>query len=175
MTLAPQDSVFLPAIARGAIEARLNGQTFDASILEESRHKSQGVFVTIHTLDGELRGCIGHISPVCELLSSEIEQCAIAAAFDDPRFPPLEPAELSKISIEVSLLSSLAEVTDTKELDCKKYGVVVSSGYRRGLLLPDIDGVDSVEMQIDIARRKARISNGEKITIHRFTVEKVKE
>lgn len=175
MTLSAQYSKYLPALAREVIEAKLTGQIFSPSIPDHFCQESRGVFVTIHNLNGELRGCMGHISPVCDLLTAELEECALAAAFEDPRFPPLEPEELGNICIEVSLLGELEEVTDIRELDCKKYGVVVSSGYRRGLLLPDIDGVETVEMQLDIARRKARIIDSEKIQIQRFLVEKVKE
>jgi AmmeMemoRadiSam system protein A len=175
MTLSALHSKYLTTLARNAIEAKLNGQIFSPSIPENFCQESRGVFVTIHNIDGDLRGCMGHISPTCDLLTAELEECALAAAFDDPRFPPLEKEELSKICIEVSLLGDLEDVTDIRELDCKKYGVVVSSGYRRGLLLPDIQGVETVEMQLDIARRKARIIDTEKVKIQRFLVEKVKE
>jgi AmmeMemoRadiSam system protein A len=165
----------LPKIARETISASIKNTSYSGPTLLPEHDNAQGVFVTIHTLQGELRGCIGHIAAMCKSLTEEIQQCAVAAAFEDPRFPPLGAAELDSVRIEISLLSPLERVASTQDLDCKKYGVVVSSGFRRGLLLPDLEGVNSVASQLDIACRKAGISPKESIEIHRFTVEKVQE
>jgi AmmeMemoRadiSam system protein A len=165
----------LPKIARETISAAIKKTSYSGPKLLPEFDQSQGVFVTIQTHEGELRGCIGHIGAMCRSLTEEVQQCARAAAFEDPRFPPLNASELDSVRIEISLLSPLEPVASTQDLDCKKYGVVVSSGFRRGLLLPDLEGVNSVASQLDIARQKARISPKESIEIHRFTIKKVQE
>ncbi len=162
-------------VAREAIASKLENRLLASSDFVHGQKKSQGVFVTLYTHMKELRGCIGHISPVCASLSEEVAECAVAAAFEDPRFPPLSISELSSVHLEISLLGPLSEVETVNELDPKRFGVVVSAGWRRGLLLPDIDGVDSVDMQIDIARRKAGIAAHERVKIQKFEVNKISE
>lgn len=132
-----------------------------------------GVFVSLK-IDGQLRGCIGTFAPTAENVAKEIIQNAISAATQDPRFPPVEPFELDEIVYSVDLLSAPEQVKGMDELDAKKYGVIVLSGGRRGLLLPDLEGVDTVEEQLDIACRKAGISKSEEIDIYRFEVKRYK-
>lgn len=127
------------------------------------------VFVSLH-YQGKLRGCIGTVDPVTDSLAKEIQQNAISAATKDPRFPPLSIAELSDLEISVDVLSPAEKITDTSLLDPKKYGIIVSKGHRRGVLLPDLEGVDTAEEQLSIALQKAGISSHEQFTLERFEV-----
>ena len=128
-----------------------------------------GVFVSIHK-DSRLRGCIGTFLPTRENIAREIISNAVSASTRDPRFDAVRPEELDKLEINVDVLSAPEKIRGKEELDVKRYGVIVSSGSRRGLLLPDLDGVDTVEEQIDIARRKGGIREGEPIQLERFEV-----
>ncbi|HOO33349.1 MAG TPA: AmmeMemoRadiSam system protein A [Thermotogota bacterium] len=129
-----------------------------------------GAFVSLHTENNTLRGCIGTILPTQKNLALEIRENAIAAATRDPRFNALSPDELAYVTVSVDVLSMPVSCEEVGELDPKRYGVIVESGYRRGLLLPDLDGVDTVEMQLNIARRKAGIAADEQIKIYQFEV-----
>jgi len=144
----------------------------DESLPEELFQKRAGCFVTLHTLDGSLRGCIGTILPTQKNLALEIRENAISAATRDPRFPPVTLDELDKIEVNVDVLGELEPVSNFEELDPKVYGVVVTSGYRRGVLLPDLPGVDTVEEQLRIASLKAGILPDEAKKIYRFKVER---
>ncbi len=128
-----------------------------------------GVFVSIHK-QGRLRGCIGTISPIEKTLAEEIIHNAVSAAFRDPRFDPIRPEELAHLEISVDELGTPEDVGSEKDLDVKKYGVIVTRGSRRGLLLPDLEGVDTVRQQIAVARQKAGIGPKEKVTLQRFEV-----
>ena len=128
-----------------------------------------GAFVSIHK-NGALRGCIGTIAPTCDCVAEEILQNAISAASNDPRFPMITPDELPWLEISVDVLGKPEAISSTELLDVKRYGVIVSSGGRRGLLLPNLDGVDSVNQQINIACQKAGIAPGEEVTLERFEV-----
>lgn len=128
-----------------------------------------GVFVSLHK-DGELRGCIGTTAPTTGSVAREILQNAVSAAFEDPRFSPVEAGEVDFLEINVDVLSPAEPAASEAELDPRRYGVIVSSGGRRGLLLPDLEGVDSVKEQIDIARRKAGIPAGAALKLERFEV-----
>lgn len=139
----------------------------------ELLRRRAGAFVTLHRTDGSLRGCIGTFEPVRENLALEIRDNAIAAATRDPRFEPVSPHELDDIVVHVDVLSPHEPVKSVAELDPKKYGIIVQKGWRRGLLLPDIDGVDTVEEQIRIAKMKAGIYD-DHFEIFRFTVERYK-
>ena len=132
-----------------------------------------GVFVSIKR-DGNLRGCIGTVAPTQKSIAEEIMNNAVEAASKDSRFTELQEEELDEIEISVDVLSPLEDVADKSQLDIKKYGVVVTKGYKRGLLLPDIEGVKSVDHQIDIALEKAGIKADEGYTLQRFTVERHK-
>ena len=135
----------------------------------EMKQDRAGVFVSIHK-DGKLRGCIGTFLPTRESIAKEIISNAVSASTRDPRFDPIGPEELKWLEINVDVLSAPEPVSGKEALDVKKYGVIVSSGSRRGLLLPDLDGVDTVDEQVDIARRKAGIREKEPITLERFEV-----
>ena len=128
-----------------------------------------GAFVSIHK-QGRLRGCIGTIAPTRGTLAEEIIQNAVSAAARDPRFDPIRPDELKWLEISVDVLGEPEDIDSEDELDVKRYGVIVSRGRRRGLLLPDLDGVDTVRQQVDIARQKAGIAPGEKVDLQRFEV-----
>jgi hypothetical protein len=138
----------------------------------EMREKA-GVFVSIHKF-GELRGCIGTFEPQKDNVAQEIMTNAISSATRDPRFPPVAPEELEYLSYSVDVLTKPKPVADKSELDPKKYGVIVECGWRRGLLLPDLEGVDSVEQQISICCQKAGIAPGEPIKLYRFEVKRYK-
>ena len=135
----------------------------------EMTTRRAGVFVSIHK-DGKLRGCIGTFLPTRENIAREIISNAVSASTRDPRFDPIRPDELKWLEINVDVLSAPERIDSKADLDVKKYGVIVSSGSRRGLLLPDLDGVDTVEEQVDIAMRKGGISPNDPVTLERFEV-----
>jgi AmmeMemoRadiSam system protein A len=139
--------------------------------LAAEMEKQAGVFVTIHK-HGMLRGCIGTIEPTQANVALEVIKNAISAATQDPRFPPIVPEELADLDIKVDVLGEPEPVDGLEELDPRRYGVIVKSArdWRRGLLLPDLEGVDTVEYQVDIARRKAGIRPDEPIELYRFEV-----
>ena len=136
---------------------------------EEMYRERAGVFVSIKK-EGSLRGCIGTIQAVQASIAEEIIHNAISASAKDPRFAPVAPGELGRLSISVDVLGRMEPVNSPQELDVKRYGVIVSCGGRRGLLLPDLEDVDTVEQQIDIARQKGGISAREHYTLERFEV-----
>ena len=140
-----------------------------AGLPEELTGKQAGAFVSLHE-HGRLRGCIGTIAPTEDSLAEEILRNAVSAASRDPRFSPVREEELPYLEISVDVLGEPEYIDSPAELDVRRYGVIVSSGHKRGLLLPDLDGVDSVEQQIDIARQKGGILPGEKIRLQRFEV-----
>jgi len=134
--------------------------------------KRAGVFVSIHKKDGSLRGCIGTFLPTKKNMAEEIVANAIAAAVHDPRFPPVTAAELPHLTYSVDILS-LPKPATRSQLDPQKYGLLVSTADgRRGLLLPDIPGVETAEDQITICKRKAGILPDEKVSLQIFTVER---
>ena len=135
----------------------------------EMTQNRAGVFVSIHK-EGKLRGCIGTFLPTRENIAREIIGNAVSAATRDPRFDPVTPDELKWLEINVDVLSAPERISSMEELDVRRYGVIVSSGSRRGLLLPDLDGVDTVEDQVDIARRKGGITENEPVMLERFEV-----
>lgn len=128
-----------------------------------------GVFVCLK-IGGQLRGCIGTIEPVTPALSEEIIQNAISAATRDPRFRPVSPSELDDIKYSVDVLGEPEQIYSMKDLDPKVYGVIVETRNKRGLLLPDLEGVDTIEDQVSIAMRKAGITSDEEISLSRFKV-----
>lgn len=132
-----------------------------------------GVFVSIHRKDGSLRGCIGTFKPTKENIAQEIVTNAIAAATRDPRFLPITEKELSSLDIKVDILSASKKVSKGKPLDPKKDGLIISTkDGRKGLLLPNLPGVETAEDQIAICRRKAGIEPNEKVTLEVFTVDR---
>jgi len=128
-----------------------------------------GVFVSLHK-NGRLRGCIGTISPTTGCVAKEIIQNAVSAGLSDTRFDPVTISELPYLTYKVDVLSEAEPISSPEELDVKRYGVIVTSGYKRGLLLPNLDGVDTVEEQIAIARSKAGISESSPVNLERFEV-----
>lgn len=132
-----------------------------------------GVFVSLHR-QGELRGCIGTFEPARDNVAQEIIANAISSAARDPRFPPVTESELDDLEYSVDILTQPEPVTDIGQLDPETYGIIVESGRRKGLLLPDLEGVDSIEEQIAICRLKAGISADEPITVYRFQVRRFK-
>lgn len=133
-----------------------------------------GVFVSLKK-HGDLRGCIGTFMPVEKDIASEIVRNAVAASTEDPRFEPVDESELGEITYSVDVLSPPEPVRNPAELDPRRYGVIVSKGQRRGLLLPDLEGVDTVEKQIEIAMMKAGlVPSVDEVSIQRFEVKRYK-
>lgn len=128
-----------------------------------------GAFICLKKF-GQLRGCIGTIEPSQANLAAEIVQNAISASMRDPRFEPVREQELDDLDYTVDVLSAPEPVESLEDLDVKRYGVIVESGHKRGLLLPDLEGVDTVEDQVSIAMRKAGIYEGESVCLYRFEV-----
>lgn len=128
-----------------------------------------GAFVCLKSR-GQLRGCIGTIEATQPNLAAEIVTNSISAAVNDPRFDPVTEDELENLHYTVDVMSAAEPVQSLDELDPKKYGVIVQSGYKRGLLLPDLEGVDTVEEQLGIAMQKAGIYENESASVFRFTV-----
>jgi len=135
-----------------------------------------GCFVSIKTRDGDLRGCIGTIDPVKDTLGEEIIANAISAATRDPRFTPVRAAELPNLKYSVDVLSA-PEPCSFDDLDPKIYGVIVEdeSEFRRGLLLPDLEGIDTAEQQVEIASGKAGLTPDADVKLFRFRAERYSE
>lgn len=136
---------------------------------KEMYSQKAGVFVSIKE-NGSLRGCIGTISAVRTCVAEEIIENAISAASRDPRFQPIRQEELDELVISVDVLGDTEEIDSPDKLDVSRYGVIVTKGHKRGLLLPNLDGVDTVEEQIAIAKRKAGIGDNEEVALERFEV-----
>ncbi|HTZ17569.1 MAG TPA: AmmeMemoRadiSam system protein A [Dissulfurispiraceae bacterium] len=161
------------ALAKKAIEEYISNRKVlcaGSDIPEEMRRRS-GVFVCLK-VRGNLRGCIGTFQPCCKNLYDEIVRNAISASSEDPRFSMVRPDELDQIDYTVDVLSE-PEKSTVSELDPKKYGIIVAKGSRRGLLLPDLEGVDTVDEQLRITKMKAGIMPEDKdVEIFRFTVDR---
>jgi AmmeMemoRadiSam system protein B/AmmeMemoRadiSam system protein A len=142
------------------------------TLTPEMKEKA-GVFVSIHKL-GDLRGCIGTFEPQEKNVAAEIITNAVSSATQDPRFPPIAPEELKDLDYSVDVLTKPEPVADKSQLDPKKYGVIVECGWRRGLLLPDLEEVDTVDYQIDICRQKGGIDPDEPVQLYRFEVKRYK-
>ncbi len=165
------------ALARASIESWLfNRKALEipADTPDELLDKRAGAFVTLYKSDC-LRGCIGTISPVRKSLAEEIICNAVAAATEDPRFPRVRLEELEDLVISVDVLGEAEPVETMAELDPDRYGVIVSKGFRRGLLLPNLDGIDSVQEQVSIALAKAGIDPDESYRMERFEVTRHEE
>jgi AmmeMemoRadiSam system protein A len=170
MTPTPAVVHQLLDIARSAIEAHLGGRKYQAPILEAPWISSRPVFVTLRTPEGSLRGCIGHLTASRQSLADEIANDAVLAATKDGRFPAVSLAEISTLRISISILGLPEPIPDSSYLDPRHFGVVITSGQKRGVLLPAINGIDTVEQQLRIARRKASISDQAKVQLSRFEV-----
>jgi len=167
----PEESEIV-RLARQVIEAHVSeSAAIHSPRLENGTYPERaGAFVSLHR-GGSLRGCIGTILPTHPTLAEEVVANAIQAASKDPRFPPVSAGELSDLDISVDVLHAPESCT-IEELDPKNYGVIASSGWRRGLLLPDLEGVDDVQTQVEIAMRKAGIRLGEPCDLERFRVDR---
>jgi AmmeMemoRadiSam system protein A/AmmeMemoRadiSam system protein B len=167
-----------PALAREAVETFvLNGTELKPSgNVSEMLLVRASCFVSLKTLQGQLRGCVGTIEPVKATLAEELIANAINAAARDPRFPPVSAAELPNLRYSVDVLSE-PEPAGFADLDPAVYGVIVEDelGLLRGLLLPDLEGVDTVYMQVEIAARKAGIRPGTSLKLSRFRVSRYSE
>jgi AmmeMemoRadiSam system protein A len=168
------------ALARLTVERYLSGERTPAGGAEIDPDASlwnmrRACFVSIKTMSGDLRGCIGTIVPVQLSLDREIVENAISSSTRDPRFPAMIKAELPSVVFSVDVLSEPERIADKDMLDAKRWGVIVSKGMRRGVLLPDLEGVDTVDYQLEIACRKAGISGMDGVTIERFSVERYPE
>ncbi|MGI6157895.1 MAG: AmmeMemoRadiSam system protein A [Saccharofermentanales bacterium] len=160
------------ALARRSIEYYLHHHHVMATpedLPAELIDREAGAFVTLHK-DGRLRGCIGTIVATRPNLAEEIIHNAIAASMEDPRFPRVQADELDALDISVDVLGAAEPVDGLEDLDPVRYGVIVSRGFRRGLLLPNLEGVDTPEEQVMIALRKAGIHPSERYALERFEV-----
>ena len=140
-------------------------ETLSAEMLQ----LQSAIFVSIKK-DGMLRGCIGTIQPCCACMAEEIIQNAISACSRDPRFPAVRKEEIQELCVSVDVLSEPEPVQSVEELNTTRFGVIVSNGYRRGLLLPNLEGVDTVQDQLMIALQKAGIWAREEYAVERFEV-----
>ena len=168
---------YITNLARKAVkEYIVNGNEIEVDYdqLPEILKKPAGVFVTLKK-NGNLRGCMGTFQAVQDNAASEIINNAMTAAENDPRFPEVNKSELDELTISVDILSEAEKVNDKEELDPKKYGILVKGGHQTGLLLPDLAGIDTVDKQLSIARKKAGLKSDSQIDIYRFKVKRFKE
>ena len=159
-------------LAREAVEAyvlRREVLKVPEGLPDEMLATQAGAFVSIHE-HGELRGCIGTIGPTRSCVAEEIIGNAISASTRDPRFPAIKPDELPWLDINVDVLGEPENIDSEDELDVKRYGVIVSCGRKRGLLLPDLEGIDTPQQQVEIAMKKGGIHKFEKYKLQRFEV-----
>ena len=163
----------LVQLAREAIKRYLEKKEIikPSEELTPEMRESHGVFVCLK-MKGRLRGCIGTFEPATATVAEEIILNAISAATRDSRFMPLTLPEFKETDVSVDVLTTPEPVISQSQgtLDPKKYGVIVKSCSRCGLLLPDLEGVDTVEQQIGIARAKAGIGKDDSIEIFRFEI-----
>lgn len=166
-------------LARNAVEAYvLRGETVEPPLLPEASllDKPFACFVSIKTLGRELRGCIGTVEPEHGTLAEEVIANAVKAATRDPRFRPVSDEELPSLLYSVDVLGSLAPAR-LEDLNPAVFGVVVTdqSGSRRGLLLPDIESIETADQQVAVAARKAGIQPGEPLRLYRFRTRRFNE
>ncbi len=159
--------------ARACVEAMVTGAPVPAPPDSPSYARRAACFVSLKKR-GDLRGCIGTLAPAEPDLGHEIARNAHSAAFQDPRFRPVRADELAELSVSVDVLSP-SEPCARADLDPRQYGVIVAAGFRRGVLLPDLPGVDSVELQLGIALQKAGIAPDDSYDMERFTVVRYRE
>lgn len=165
----------LVSLARRAIETYIRDRTvIEPPDIPDPGPRKAGVFVSLHLPDGSLRGCIGTIEPQRNRIEEEIVANAISAATGDPRFYPLEETELDRLHVSVDVLEPPEEVNGPEDLDVKRYGVIVRTiDGRRALLLPDLEGVETVDQQLRITCRKGGIDPvNDQYSIFRFRVER---
>lgn len=161
------------SLARSSLRTWLErGERF-ATDLRAGRRA--GCFVTLHSRETRLRGCIGTIKARRTDLVEEVIENSVSAATRDPRFQPVTAQELPELCIEVSVLGSPSPINSPAELDPQRYGVMVEHEGKRGVLLPGLQGISSVQEQLAIAKRKALIPTAADVDIWRFEVEKYHE
>jgi AmmeMemoRadiSam system protein A len=164
----------LVKLAKDAVERYIREHTVlpvrDEDLTPEMRERA-GVFVCLK-IRGMLRGCIGTFEPAEKDVATETVRNAVSAATCDPRFTCVRAEELPEIEYSVDVLTPPEKVSGPADLDPKRYGVIVQAGSRRGLLLPDLEGVDTVEYQVNIAMQKAGIMPGTPVTLYRFEVKR---
>ncbi|MPN20126.1 hypothetical protein SDC9_167503 [bioreactor metagenome] len=163
-------------LARKSLEGYVNTgkhAPLPKNLSDELTQKKAGVFVSLKK-HGQLRGCIGTTSPTTESIAAEVIQNSVSAGMNDPRFPSVRKNELKDLSYSVDVLGSAEPIDSPSMLDPRRYGVIVKSGLKRGLLLPDLEGIDTAEEQIKIACSKAGIDPGEDISLERFEVVRYK-
>ena len=162
----------LARLAKDSVESYIQkGAKLKVSDLSPEMKERAGVFVCLKKF-GQLRGCIGTFEPSCANVAEETISNAISSASKDPRFKPVTAQELPDLSYSVDVLTRPERVIGPEALDAKRYGVIVEAGMRRGLLLPDLEGVDTVEQQIEICRMKAGIDPDEPVKLYRFEVKR---
>lgn len=161
-------------LAKQAVESYVRqGKVLSPGELTAEMERRAGAFVSIKKR-GELRGCIGTFEPTKANVAEEIVANAIGSATQDPRFTPVVASELDELEYSVDILTAREPVEEVALLDPEKYGVIVECGLRRGLLLPDLEGVDTADQQIEICRAKAGISADEQVKLYRFQVRRHK-
>jgi AmmeMemoRadiSam system protein A len=168
-----EESIYVQLSKKSIIYYLETGKRMEqpANLPDELTKNKAGVFVSLKK-DKRLRGCIGTFMPTQKNIALEIIENAVSAAVRDPRFSPLKLEEVDFLDISVDVLSIPEEVDSISQLDPQKYGVIATSGYKKGLLLPNLEGVNTVEYQIAIAMQKAGISPGENYQIQRFEVKR---
>lgn len=159
--------------ARACVERCVLGRPLPRPSAHPFFTRRAACFVSLKK-EGELRGCIGTLEPAEPDLCAEIARNSRSAAFHDPRFHRMRADELPELTCSVDVLSP-SEPCALADLDPAVYGVIVLAGFRRGVLLPDLQGVDTVEQQVDIALQKAGIGPGEAFALERFTVNRYQE
>ena len=162
-------------LARASVEHFVKtGTVMDLpdGVPDDLMQRRAGVFVSLHER-GELRGFIGTIGPTQEDLAHEIIRNGVLAASEDPRFPSVAVDELDYLEYSVDVLGEPETAGGLDDLDVREYGVIVTKGWRRGLLLPNLDGIDTVEQQVVIAKRKAGIGwDEDDVRLERFRVQR---
>ena len=162
----------LVKLAKDTIESYVRDRTIPRTKeLTPEMMERAGVFVSLK-VGGMLRGCIGTYEPAKANVAEEVITNAISSATRDPRFPPVTPGELAELDYSVDVLTEPEPVEGEAELDPKRYGLIVESGGRKGLLLPDLEGVDTVARQIEICRSKAGILPHQPVQLYRFEVKR---
>lgn len=158
-------------LAKEAIEVAFSGEKVSPLQVHELTLPA-ACFVSLHMTDGSLRGCIGTLEPRKSSLYEEIIANSLSAAFHDPRFEPLRQEELGHLYISVDVLHVPEPIASVEELDPLIYGVIVERGNRRGVLLPNLPSIATVDRQLAIAKSKAGIGAEEKVTLYRFMVDR---
>jgi AmmeMemoRadiSam system protein A len=164
----------LVRLAKRTVEAFIRrGEVIQPKRLSPEMKEEAGVFVSIHKL-GELRGCIGTFEPQHVNVAEEIVANSISSATRDPRFLSITRDELKDLEYSIDVLTRPERVESQEQLDPKRYGVIVEAGWRKGLLLPDLEGVNTVKEQVEICRLKAGIDPDEPVRLYRFEVKRYK-